>query len=189
MAEEDIQFPVPARLLDPAQCPEPYVKSYAQYKEMHRQSIENPNEFFGKVNIITFLYTTSSILFLIAIVRTRSSWQILGQGNEQMLRAGSGCGWEHEGRIALFASLTFLVFHFFFTLPGGGEAKSSKEGNWEMYARVHKQNSKNPCPFCFLFVLLSLAHPYFYLFLPHSHRRDVNMGRGFAKLPPMWKKS
>ncbi|KAF9134613.1 acetyl-CoA synthetase [Linnemannia schmuckeri] len=49
MAEEDIQFPVPARLLDPAQCPEPYVKSYAQYKEMHRQSIENPNEFFGKM--------------------------------------------------------------------------------------------------------------------------------------------
>ncbi|KAF9332818.1 acetyl-CoA synthetase [Linnemannia elongata] len=49
MAEEDIQFPVPARLLDPAQCPEPYVKSYAQYKEMHRQSIENPDEFFGKM--------------------------------------------------------------------------------------------------------------------------------------------
>lgn len=62
MAEEDIQFPVPARLLDPAQCPEPYVKSYAQYKEMHRQSIENPDEFFGKVNIIT-LHATFGILF------------------------------------------------------------------------------------------------------------------------------
>ncbi|KAK3838211.1 MAG: acetyl-coenzyme A synthetase [Linnemannia gamsii] len=48
-AEEDIKFPVPARLLDPAQCPEPYVKSYEQYKEMHRQSIENPDEFFGKM--------------------------------------------------------------------------------------------------------------------------------------------
>ncbi|KAF9547132.1 acetyl-CoA synthetase [Mortierella hygrophila] len=49
MSEEDIQYPVPPRLLDPAQCPEPYVKSYAQYKEMHRQSIENPDEFFGKM--------------------------------------------------------------------------------------------------------------------------------------------
>ncbi|KAG0284105.1 acetyl-CoA synthetase [Linnemannia gamsii] len=49
MADEDIKFPVPARLLDPAQCPEPYVKSYEQYKEMHRQSIQNPDEFFGKM--------------------------------------------------------------------------------------------------------------------------------------------
>ncbi|KAF9103055.1 acetyl-CoA synthetase, partial [Mortierella sp. GBA35] len=48
-AEEDIKFPVPARLLDPAQCPEPYVKSYEQYKEMHRQSIEHPEVFFGKM--------------------------------------------------------------------------------------------------------------------------------------------
>ncbi|KAF9964705.1 acetyl-CoA synthetase, partial [Mortierella alpina] len=49
MSAEDTIFPVPARLLDPAQCPEPYVKSYEQYKELHRQSIENPDEFFGKM--------------------------------------------------------------------------------------------------------------------------------------------
>ncbi|KAF9947041.1 acetyl-CoA synthetase [Mortierella alpina] len=49
MSAEDTLFPVPARLLDPAQCPEPYVKSYEQYKELHRQSIENPDEFFGKM--------------------------------------------------------------------------------------------------------------------------------------------
>jgi hypothetical protein len=57
MAEEDIKYPVPARLLDPAQCPEPYVKSYEQYKEMHRQSIQNPDEFFGKVNSIIITFT------------------------------------------------------------------------------------------------------------------------------------
>ncbi|KAG0057334.1 acetyl-CoA synthetase [Gryganskiella cystojenkinii] len=49
MSEEEILYPVPERLLDPSQCPEPYVKSVEQYKEMHRQSIENPNEFFGKL--------------------------------------------------------------------------------------------------------------------------------------------
>ncbi|KAG9319814.1 hypothetical protein KVV02_003599 [Mortierella alpina] len=49
MSAEDTLYPVPARLLDPAQCPEPYVKSYEEYKELHRQSIENPDEFFGKM--------------------------------------------------------------------------------------------------------------------------------------------
>lgn len=47
---EDTLFPVPARLLDSAQCPTPYVSSFEQYKELHRQSIENSDEFFGKVN-------------------------------------------------------------------------------------------------------------------------------------------
>ncbi|KAG0259788.1 acetyl-CoA synthetase [Mortierella polycephala] len=49
MSDDNTLFPVPARLLDPAQCPEPYVKSYEQYKEMHRESIENPDQFFGKL--------------------------------------------------------------------------------------------------------------------------------------------
>lgn len=48
---EDTLYPVPARLLDSAQCPEPYVKSFEQYKELHRQSIENSDEFFGKVKL------------------------------------------------------------------------------------------------------------------------------------------
>jgi len=47
-AEEQL-FPVPGRLLDAAQCPKPWVSSLEQYKDMHRQSIENPDEFFGKV--------------------------------------------------------------------------------------------------------------------------------------------
>ncbi|KAF9170225.1 acetyl-CoA synthetase, partial [Mortierella sp. AD010] len=49
-AEDDNTLhPVPARLLNAAECPEPFVKSYEQYKEMHRQSLENPTEFFGKM--------------------------------------------------------------------------------------------------------------------------------------------
>ncbi|KAF9438025.1 acetyl-CoA synthetase [Entomortierella beljakovae] len=49
-AEEDTNtiYPVPARLHS-AECPEPYVKSVEQYQEMHRQSIENPDEFYGKL--------------------------------------------------------------------------------------------------------------------------------------------
>ncbi|KAF9930845.1 acetyl-CoA synthetase, partial [Modicella reniformis] len=47
--EEHTLYPVPARLLDTTQCPEPYIKSVEQYKEMHRQSIEHPDEFFGEL--------------------------------------------------------------------------------------------------------------------------------------------
>lgn len=46
---EDTLYPVPARLLDKAQCPEPYITSVEQYQKMHRQSIDQPEEFFGKV--------------------------------------------------------------------------------------------------------------------------------------------
>ncbi|KAF9898143.1 acetyl-CoA synthetase [Lobosporangium transversale] len=46
---ENTLYPVPARLHDASQCPEPYVKSVEQYKEMHRESIENPEKFFGKL--------------------------------------------------------------------------------------------------------------------------------------------
>ncbi|KAF9896156.1 acetyl-CoA synthetase, partial [Lobosporangium transversale] len=42
-------YPVPQRLLDPAQCPEPYISSLQQYKELYQQSIEQPDEFFGKL--------------------------------------------------------------------------------------------------------------------------------------------
>ncbi|KAG9069840.1 acetyl-CoA synthetase [Linnemannia hyalina] len=46
---EDTFFPVPARLLDKAQCPEPYITSVEQYQKMYRQSIDHPEEFFGKL--------------------------------------------------------------------------------------------------------------------------------------------
>ncbi|KAG0074070.1 acetyl-CoA synthetase [Linnemannia elongata] len=46
---EDTLYPVPARLLDKAQCPEPYITSVEQYQKMHRQSIDQPEEFFGKL--------------------------------------------------------------------------------------------------------------------------------------------
>ncbi|KAF9136875.1 acetyl-CoA synthetase [Mortierella sp. GBA39] len=46
---EDTIFPVPARLLDKAQCPEPYITSVEQYQKMYRQSIDHPEEFFGKL--------------------------------------------------------------------------------------------------------------------------------------------
>ncbi|KAF9429362.1 acetyl-CoA synthetase [Entomortierella beljakovae] len=52
MAEDpvhDILYPVPERLLDSTQCPEPYISSVEQYRELHRQSIEQPDEFFGKL--------------------------------------------------------------------------------------------------------------------------------------------
>ncbi|KAG0004940.1 acetyl-CoA synthetase [Modicella reniformis] len=52
MAEDQADhtiYPVPGRLLDPAQCPEPYISSMEQYKEMYRQSLEQPDEFFGKL--------------------------------------------------------------------------------------------------------------------------------------------
>lgn len=50
---EEQLFPVPERLLDATQCPKPWVSSLEQYKDMHRQSIENPDEFFGKVKTQT----------------------------------------------------------------------------------------------------------------------------------------
>jgi acetyl-CoA synthetase len=43
--------PVPARLLDPAQCPTPHVTSLEQYREMWKQSVEKPDEFFGNVSL------------------------------------------------------------------------------------------------------------------------------------------
>ncbi|KAF9123088.1 acetyl-CoA synthetase [Mortierella sp. 14UC] len=46
---EDALYPVPARLLDATQCPEPYISSVEQYRKMHRQSIDHPEEFFGKL--------------------------------------------------------------------------------------------------------------------------------------------
>ncbi|KAG0040589.1 acetyl-CoA synthetase [Podila clonocystis] len=46
---EDPIYPVPARLLDPAQCPEPYISSLEQYQQLYRQSINDPSTFFGKL--------------------------------------------------------------------------------------------------------------------------------------------
>ncbi|KAF9188876.1 acetyl-CoA synthetase [Haplosporangium sp. Z 767] len=42
-------FPVPARLLDPAQCPKPFISSLDQYQKMYRRSIDHPEEFFGEL--------------------------------------------------------------------------------------------------------------------------------------------
>lgn len=41
--------PVPSRLLDSAQCPTPFVSSFDQYKAMWKESVEQPNKFFGNV--------------------------------------------------------------------------------------------------------------------------------------------
>ncbi|KAF9375204.1 acetyl-CoA synthetase [Podila verticillata] len=49
---DDPIYPVPARLLDPSQCPEPYISSLEQYQKLHRQSIDDPSTFFGKIAII-----------------------------------------------------------------------------------------------------------------------------------------
>ncbi|KAI7855293.1 acyl-activating enzyme [Circinella umbellata] len=41
--------PVPARLLDSAQCPTPFVNSLEQYKSMWTESVEQPEKFFGNL--------------------------------------------------------------------------------------------------------------------------------------------
>ncbi|KAI1313057.1 acetyl-CoA synthetase [Mortierella claussenii] len=46
---DHVLYPVPERLLDSTQCPEPYISSMEQYREMHRQSLEQPDIFFGKL--------------------------------------------------------------------------------------------------------------------------------------------
>jgi acetyl-CoA synthetase len=51
MSEEVAVHPVPSRLLDPNQCPTPYVSSMEQYRSMWKQSVEDPNTFFGNVKI------------------------------------------------------------------------------------------------------------------------------------------
>ena len=45
--------PVPARLLDPAQCPTPHVSSLEQYKAMWTESVDQPEKFFGNVSLNT----------------------------------------------------------------------------------------------------------------------------------------
>lgn len=44
--------PVPARLLDASKNPVPHVNSLEQYKAMWKESVENPDQFFGKVKYI-----------------------------------------------------------------------------------------------------------------------------------------
>lgn len=46
---EIITHPVPARFLDPQQCPTPHVNSMEQYRAMWKESVEEPNKFFGNV--------------------------------------------------------------------------------------------------------------------------------------------
>ncbi|KAG0057578.1 acetyl-CoA synthetase [Gryganskiella cystojenkinii] len=46
---EEQLYPVPARLLDGKECPTPYISSREQYEQMYRQSIEQPDQFFGKM--------------------------------------------------------------------------------------------------------------------------------------------
>jgi acetyl-CoA synthetase len=46
---EIITHPVPSRLLDSQQCPEPHVNSMEQYCAMWKESVEEPNKFFGNV--------------------------------------------------------------------------------------------------------------------------------------------
>ncbi|KAG0241527.1 acetyl-CoA synthetase [Actinomortierella wolfii] len=45
---DDPIFPIPARLQG-GKYPQPYISSLEQYQKMHRESIENPEAFFGKL--------------------------------------------------------------------------------------------------------------------------------------------
>lgn len=50
MADDQVKtHPVPARLLDDKQCPTPYVSSLDQYRSMWKESVEQPEKFFGNV--------------------------------------------------------------------------------------------------------------------------------------------
>lgn len=49
---EIITHPVPSRLLDSEQCPTPHVNSMEQYRSMWKESVEEPNKFFGNVTIL-----------------------------------------------------------------------------------------------------------------------------------------
>jgi acetyl-CoA synthetase len=49
--QEIITHPVPERLLDANQCPVPHVNSMEQYKAMWKESVEQPDKFFGNVSI------------------------------------------------------------------------------------------------------------------------------------------
>ncbi|KAI9366238.1 acetyl-coenzyme A synthetase [Pilaira anomala] len=46
---EIITHPVPSRLLDPKQCPTPHVNSMEQYRTMWKESVDEPNKFFGNL--------------------------------------------------------------------------------------------------------------------------------------------
>jgi hypothetical protein len=48
---------VPSRLLDTSKCPKPHIDAFENYKKIHEESINDPQGFWGKVNIfILFLY-------------------------------------------------------------------------------------------------------------------------------------
>ncbi|KAJ3109127.1 acetyl-CoA synthetase, partial [Physocladia obscura] len=44
-----ILHPVPARLLDAAECPTPHISSLEQYKELHAASVKDPVAFWNKI--------------------------------------------------------------------------------------------------------------------------------------------
>ncbi|KAI9247825.1 acetyl-coenzyme A synthetase [Sporodiniella umbellata] len=48
MERTDIH-PIPSRLLDPAQCPVPHINSMEQYRAMWKESVEQPDIFFGNL--------------------------------------------------------------------------------------------------------------------------------------------
>lgn len=50
--EKSTCHPVPARLLDASKNPVPHVNSIEKYNAMWTESVEKPDQFFGKVRII-----------------------------------------------------------------------------------------------------------------------------------------
>lgn len=58
---EAATYPVPSRLLDPKQCPTPHVSSMEQYRAMWKESVEQPDKFFGNVSDFNPIYHGSFI--------------------------------------------------------------------------------------------------------------------------------
>lgn len=48
--EEVITHPVPSRLLDSSKYPVPHINSLDKYKSMWKESVEDPEKFFGNVS-------------------------------------------------------------------------------------------------------------------------------------------
>ena len=62
-----VTHPVPPRLLDSGKCPTPYIDSLEKYRAMWKESVEQPDLFFGKVSSL-IQYSMKLVLLHILII-------------------------------------------------------------------------------------------------------------------------
>lgn len=71
---EIITHPVPSRLLDSKQCPTPHVNSMEQYRSMWKESVEEPDKFFGNVCSWSQVFLFCIHFFLLQLARELLTW-------------------------------------------------------------------------------------------------------------------